>query len=91
MRHVGPAKGVRTYMVSRTINAAFAEHVRRGEYEVDAHAVAEAMVRRWRRPGGLASGEDAPLRSSMFVATEAFDDPAVRADEGEPETGGGLA
>ena len=44
MRHAGPAKGVRSYMVSRTINAAFAEHVRRGEYAVDAHAVAEAMI-----------------------------------------------
>jgi hypothetical protein len=73
-------------MVSRTKNAAFVEHVRRGEYEVDAHAVAEAMIRRWRRPGG-----DAPPRSSVLEAAEPFDHPAVRADQGKPETGGDLA
>jgi hypothetical protein len=78
-------------MVSRTINARFVEHVRRGKYEVDEHAVAEAMIRRWRRPGGLASGGDAPLTSSVLVAPEPFDDPAVRADQCKPETGGGLA
>jgi hypothetical protein len=78
-------------MVSRTNSAAFVEHVRRGEYEVDAHAVAEAMIRRWTGPGGLASDEDAPLRSFVLVAAESFDDPAVRADEGKPETRGGLA
>jgi hypothetical protein len=91
MGHAGLAKGVRSYMVSRTNNAAFAERVRRGEYEVDAHAVAEAMIRRWRRPGGLASGEDAPPRSFVLVAAEPFDHSAVRADEDKPETGGGLA
>jgi hypothetical protein len=78
-------------MMSRTINAAFVERVRRGEYEVDAQAIAEAMIRRWRRPGGLVSGDDTPPRSSVLVATEPLDDPAVRADEDKPEAGGGLA
>jgi hypothetical protein len=78
-------------MVSRTIDAAFVQRVRRGDYEVDAHAVAEAMIRRLRRPGGLVSGEDAHLRSFVLVATEPFDDPPVGADEGKPEAGGGLA
>ena len=78
-------------MVSRTINAAFVERVRRGEYEVDAHAIAEAMIRRWRSPGGLASGEDTPPPSSVLVPTEPLDDPAVRSDEDKPEAGGDLA
>jgi hypothetical protein len=78
-------------MVSRTINAAFVERVRRGEYEVDAQAIAEAMIRRWRKSDGPPSGEDAPPGSSVLVATEPLDDPAVGADEGKPEAGGGFA
>jgi hypothetical protein len=78
-------------MVSRTIDAAFVERVRRGEYDMDAHSVAEAMIRRWRRPGGLASGEGAALRSLVLVATEPFDDPAIGSEEGKAETGGYLA
>lgn len=90
MRHAGPAKGVRTHVVSRTINAAFVERVRRGDYQVDAHAVAEAMIRRWNGPEG-SSPEGAPLRSSVLVAAEPLDEPAVKADEGKPGPGGGLA
>jgi hypothetical protein len=78
-------------MVSRTINAAFVERVRRGEYEVDAHAIAEAMIRRWRMSAGLASGEGAPLRSSVLVAAEPLEDPPVSGDEDKPGAGGGLA
>jgi hypothetical protein len=76
-------------MVSRTINAAFVERVRRGDYQVDAHAVAEAMIRRWKEPVG--SPEGAPPRSSVLVAVEPVDQPAVKADEGKPGAGGGLA
>jgi hypothetical protein len=72
-------------VVSRTIDAALVERVRRGQYEVDAHAVAEAMIRRWNVP------EPAPARSLVLVADEPLDDPAVGPDEGESETGRDLA
>jgi hypothetical protein len=79
-------------VVTRTINAAFVERVRRGDYEVDAHAVAEAMIRRWNGPaGGRRSPEGAPLRSSVLVAAEPFEDPPVSGDEDEPGAGGDLA
>jgi hypothetical protein len=60
-------------MVSTTIDATLVERLRRGEYEVDAHAVAEAMIRRWR------------TTSFMLIAAQALDEPAVGADEREPE------
>ena len=47
--------------------------VRRGEYVVDADAVAAAMLRRWRQGG-----------SGVFVPAEALDRPAVLPDEDEP-------
>jgi hypothetical protein len=56
------------------------ERVQRGEYVVDPHAVAAAMIRRWR--GGP---------SPVLVAVEPLDDPAVRADEDEPAARDGLA
>jgi hypothetical protein len=78
-------------MVSRTIDAALVTRVRRGEYEVDAHAVAEAMIRCWKAPDGSGSAEGAPVRSFVLVASQARDEPAAGADEGEPGAGGDLA
>jgi hypothetical protein len=71
-------------MVSRTIDSAFVERVRRGQYEVDARAVAEAMIRRWKNPGGFG-------RSAVLVPREALDRAAVRADERESKARGDLA
>jgi hypothetical protein len=56
-----------------------AERIARGDYVVDAEAVAEAMMRRWREP------------SAVLVAAQALDGPAVAADEDEPAAGGDLA
>jgi hypothetical protein len=61
-------------MVSTTIDATLVERIRRGEYEVDAHAVAEAMVQRWKS------------MSFVLIAAQALDGPAVDADEHEPES-----
>jgi hypothetical protein len=66
-------------MLSTTIDASLVERIRRGDYEVDADAVAEAMIRRWKS------------MSFMLVAAQALDDPAVRPDEGEPESGPDVA
>lgn len=60
-------------MVSTGLDPTLVERVRRGEYVVDEHAVAEAMLRRWRRD-----------RSVMLVAAQALDRLAVVADENEP-------
>ena len=60
-------------MVNSTVDAGLAERVRRGEYEVDAHAVATAMVQRWR------------TSSFMLIAAQALDEAAIRPDEREPE------
>jgi hypothetical protein len=57
-----------------------AERVARGDYVVDAEAVAEAMLRRWRA---------AP--SVVLVAAEALDGTAVGPDEDEPATGADVA
>jgi Anti-sigma-28 factor, FlgM len=65
-----------------TVNAGLdelAERIARGEYVVDAEAVAEAMMRRWREP------------SVVLVAAQALDGPAIGADEDEPAAGGDLA
>jgi hypothetical protein len=56
-----------------------AGRIARGDYVVDAEAVAEAMMRRWREP------------SAVLVAAQALDGPAVAADEDEPAAGGDLA
>jgi Anti-sigma-28 factor, FlgM len=56
-----------------------AERIARGEYEVDAEAVAEAMMRRWRTP------------LMVLVAAQALDGAAVGADEDEPAAGGDVA
>jgi hypothetical protein len=53
------------------------ERIARGEYVVDPHAVAEAMLRR--------------LWSTVLVAPESLDRPAVLADEDEPVAGDDLA
>jgi hypothetical protein len=66
-------------MVSTTIDAGLVERVRRGDYEVDAHAVAEAMIRRWK------------AMSFVLIAAQALDEPAVGPDEGKSEPGPSLA
>jgi hypothetical protein len=66
-------------MLSTTIDASLVERIRRGEYEVDPGAVAQAMISRW------------AATSFMLIATQALDDPAVLPDEGEPESGPGAA
>lgn len=66
-------------MLSTTIDASLVERIRRGEYEVDPEAVAQAMISRW------------AATSFMLIATQALDDPAVLPDEGEPESGPGVA
>jgi hypothetical protein len=86
-----PGKGVRSQMVSRTIDAAFVERVRRGEYEVDAHAVAEAMARSWAQPDTAGSAGQSAVRSHVLVPAQTVDGPAVRADDGKPEAGRDLA
>lgn len=66
-------------MMSTGIDATLAERVRRGDYVVDADAVAETMMRRWRR------------ESAVLVALESLDGPAVRTDEDEPAAGADAA
>jgi hypothetical protein len=77
--------------MSTAIDASLVERVRRGEYEVNAPAVAEAMVRRWRKPQALGSAECARIGSFVLIAAQALDEAAVRADEGEPESGADVA
>jgi hypothetical protein len=57
-----------------------AERIARGEYVVDAEAVAEAMMRRWRSEP-----------SKVLVAAQALDRPAVEPDEDEPAAAADLA
>jgi hypothetical protein len=66
-------------VLSTTIDAGLVERIRRGEYEVDANAVAEAMIRRWKST------------SFVLIAAQAVDEPAVCPDEGEPGAGPGAA
>jgi hypothetical protein len=66
-------------MVNMTIDEGLVDRVRRGDYEVDAHAVAEAMIRRW-------SGA-----SVVLIADQALDESAVSSDEGEPGAGPDVA
>jgi hypothetical protein len=66
-------------MLSTTIDATLVERIRRGDYEVDPGAVAQAMISRW------------AATSFMLIAAQAVDDPAVRPDEGEPESGPDVA
>ena len=65
-------------MVIAGIDPTLVERVRRGEYVVDAHAVAEAVLRRW-------------LGSPMLVPEQPVDGAPVRADQDEPVTGDDLA
>jgi hypothetical protein len=67
------------YMVNTTIDEGLVDRVRRGEYEVNAHAVAEAMIRRW------------TSASFVLVAPQALDEPAVGSDEREPGAGPDVA
>jgi hypothetical protein len=67
-------------MVGVGERAELAERIARGDYVVDAEAVAEAILRRWRRE-----------RSMVLVAAQPLDRPAVGADEDEPATGRDLA
>jgi hypothetical protein len=67
-------------MVGTGEQAELAERIARGDYVVDAEAVADAILRRWRRE-----------RSIMLVAAQPLDRPAVLADEDEPVTGRDLA
>jgi hypothetical protein len=66
--------------VQDVIDPALARQVERGEYVVDARAVAEAMLRRWRR------GD-----SSVLVAAEPLDGPAVVVEDDEPASLDDLA
>jgi hypothetical protein len=66
-------------MMSTGIDAALAERVRRGDYVVDAEAVAEAMMRRWLRG------------SPVLVAAQPLDRPAAGVDEDEPAAGADAA
>jgi hypothetical protein len=66
-------------MLSTTVDASLVERIRRGEYEVDPQAVAQAMISRW------------AATSFMLIAAQAADEPAVGPDEGEPGTGSGSA
>jgi hypothetical protein len=66
-------------MLSTTIDASLVERIRRGEYEVDPEAVAQAMISR------LAA------TSFMLIAAQALDEPAVPPDEREPGTGPDVA
>jgi hypothetical protein len=62
-------------MMNTTIDEGLVDRVRRGDYEVDAHAVAEAMIRRWNST------------SVVLIADQALDEPAVASDEREPGAG----
>jgi hypothetical protein len=66
---------VRLHMMNTTIDGSFVDRVRRGEYEVNAHAVAEAMMRRWNST------------SIVLVAPQPLDEPAAGSDEREPGAG----
>jgi hypothetical protein len=74
-------------MMNSTIDASLVDRVRRGEYQIDTHAVAEAMIRRWNKPQALRSAECARIGSFVLVAPQALDQPAVGSDEGEPGAG----
>jgi anti-sigma-28 factor FlgM len=58
-----------------------AERIARGDYVVDAEAVADAMLRRWR-------GE---RHSLVLVAPQPLDGDAAGADEDEPAPGADVA
>jgi hypothetical protein len=60
-------------VVNSTVDASLVERIRRGEYEVDTHAVAAAMVQRWR------------TSSFMLIAAQALDEASIGPDEREPE------
>jgi hypothetical protein len=62
-------------MVNMSIDEGLVDRVRRGDYEVDTHAVAEAMIRRW------------SSTSVVLIADQALDEPAVASDEREPGAG----
>jgi hypothetical protein len=62
------------------IDPALARQVKRGEYVVNADAVAAAVLRRWR-------GE----RSAVLVAPKPFERSSVRVQQHEPGTGRDLA
>ena len=66
-------------MLSTTVDACLVERIRRGEYEVDPQAVAQAMISRW------------AATSFMLIAAQAVDEPAVGPDEREPGAGPGVA
>jgi hypothetical protein len=67
-------------MVGLGTHSELAERIARGDYVVDAEAVAEAMLRRWRTESSL-----------VFVAAEALDPTAVRSEEDEPSSGADAA
>jgi hypothetical protein len=81
-------------MMSTGIDAALAERVRRGDYVVDAEAVAEAMMRRWLRaawPQALGSAECARIASPVLVAAQPLDGPSAGVDEDQPAAGADAA
>jgi hypothetical protein len=77
----GVQGGIRgtVYMLSTTIDASLVERIRRGEYEVDPQAVAQAMISRW------------AATSFMLIAAQAADEPAVRPDERKPDSAPDVA
>jgi hypothetical protein len=76
---IDPVHGVRLRMMNTTIDEHLVQRVRRGDYEVHAHAVAEAMIRRW------------SSASVVLIADQALDEPAVGSDERKPGTGPDVA
>jgi hypothetical protein len=55
------------------MDSTLVERIRRGEYVIDEHAVAEAVLRRWRRSPSL-----------VLVAAQPLDRTAVGSDQDEP-------
>jgi hypothetical protein len=67
-------------MMSTSSKDALARLIARGEYVVDTHAVAEAILRRW---GG------APSR--VLVAPQSLDPPSVRVQQDDAAPGADVA
>jgi hypothetical protein len=66
--------------MSRTSKDALARAIARGEYVVDTHAVAEAMLRHPGRP-----------TSAVLVTPEPLDRPAVRVEQDDAAPGADVA
>ena len=69
-------------MMSTMSKDALARAIARGEYVVDTHAVAEAILRRTDTEGSRAPRARRP--SPVLVAPQPLDRPAVRVEQDEP-------